>query len=185
MALGATIYKATLEISDLDRGWYGTRHLTIACHPSETESRMMVRVLAFALYASDKLEFGRGISADDDADLWETNEAGDIGRWIDVGTPDNKSLRRAAGKSDDVVVLAYDDAKVEPWWASNKGDFGKINKLTILRITDEEREALAGMCNRNMHLAATIQDGTVWMADDAQNLELHIGCLLRRGEPVC
>ena len=167
MALGATIYKATLEISDLDRGWYGTRHLTIACHPSETESRMMVRVLAFALYASDKLEFGRGISADDD-----------------VGTPDNKSLRRAAGKSDDVVVLAYDDAKVEPWWASNKGDFGKINKLTILRITDEEREALAGMCSRNMHLAATIQDGTVWMADDAQNLELHIGCLMRRGEPV-
>lgn len=184
MALGATIYKATLEISDLDRGWYGTRHLTIACHPSETESRMMVRVLAFALYASDKLEFGRGISADDDADLWETNEAGDIGRWIDVGTPDNKSLRRAAGKSDDVVVLAYDDAKVEPWWSSNKGDFGKINKLTILRITDEECEALAGMCNRNMHLAATIQDGTVWMADDAQNLELHIGCLMRRGEPV-
>lgn len=184
MALGATIYKATLEISDLDRGWYGTQHLTIACHPSETESRMMVRVLAFALYASDKLEFGRGISADDDADLWETNGAGDIGRWIDVGTPDNKSLRRAAGKSDDVVVLAYDDAKVEPWWASNKGDFGKINKLTILRITDEEREALAGMCNRNMHLAATIQDGTVWMADDAQNLELHIGCLMRRGEPV-
>ena len=184
MALGATIYKATLEISDLDRGWYGTRHLAIACHPSETESRMMVRVLAFALYASDKLEFGRGISADDDADLWETNEAGDIGRWIDVGTPDNKSLRRAAGKSDDVVVLAYDDAKVEPWWASNKGDFGKINKLTILRITDEEREALAGMCNRNMHLAATIQDGTVWMADDVQNLELHIGCLMRRGEPV-
>lgn len=184
MALGATIYKATLEISDLDRGWYGTPHLTIACHPSETESRMMVRVLAFALYASDKLEFGRGISADDDADLWETNEAGDIGRWIDVGTPDNKSLRRAAGKSDDVVVLAYDDAKVEPWWASNKGDFGKINKLTILRITDEEREALAGMCSRNMHLAATIQDGTVWMADDAQNLELHIGCLMRRGEPV-
>ena len=184
MALGATIYKATLEISDLDRGWYGTRHLTIACHPSETESRMMVRVLAFALYASDKLEFGRGISADDDADLWEMNEAGDIGRWMDVGTPDNKSLRRAAGKSDDVVVLAYDDAKVEPWWASNKGDFGKINKLTILRITDEEREALAGMCSRNMHLAATIQDGTVWMADDAQNLELHISCLMRRGEPV-
>ena len=101
-----------------------------------------------------------------------------------MGTPDNKSLRRAAGKSDDVVVLAYDDAKVEPWWASNKGDFGKINKLTILRITDEEREALAGMCNRNMHLAATIQDGTVWMADDVQNLELHIGCLMRRGEPV-
>ncbi len=82
------------------------------------------------------------------------------------------------------MVLAYDDAKVEPWWASNKGDFGKINKLTILRITDEEREALAGMCSRNMHLAATIQDGTVWMADDAQNLELHIGCLMRRGEPV-
>ncbi len=141
MALGATIYKATLEISDLDRGWYGTRHLTIACHPSETESRMMVRVLAFALYASDKLEFGRGISADDDADLWETNGAGDIGRWIDVGTPDNKSLRRAAGKSDDVVVLAYDDAKVEPWWASNKGISGRStsSRSSVSRTKNAKR----------------------------------------------
>lgn len=184
MALGATIYKATMEISDLDRGWYGTRNLTIACHPSETQARMMVRVLAFALYASDRLEFGRGISADDEADIWEMNDAGGIGRWIDVGTPDNKSLRKAAGKSDDVVVLAYDDAKVDAWWPANKGDFGKISKLTVLRLRDEEMAALEGMCARTMHLAATIQDGVVWIADDKQNLELHVETLMRRGEPV-
>ena len=102
MALGATIYKATLDISDLDRGWYGSRSLTVARHPSETEERMMVRILAFCLYADEKLEFGRGLSAEDEPDLWETNDAGDIGRWIDVGNPDNKALRRAAGRSDDV-----------------------------------------------------------------------------------
>ena len=184
MALGATIYKATLEISDLDRGWYGSRNLTIARHPSETEIRMMVRILAFCLYASERLEFGRGLSVDDEADLWERNDAGDIGRWIDVGTPDNKSLRRAAGKSDDVVVLAYDDAKINMWWPANKGDFGKIAKLTVREIGDEDAAALTGMCRRSMHLAVTIQDGVVWIADDVQNLELHVSWLLRRGEPV-
>lgn len=99
MALGATIYKATLDISDLDRGWYGSRSLTVARHPSETEERMMVRILAFCLYADEKLEFGRGVSAEDEPDLWETNDAGDIGRWIDVGNPDNKALRRAAAEA--------------------------------------------------------------------------------------
>ena len=158
MALGATIYKATLDISDLDRGWYGSRSLTVARHPSETEERMMVRILAFCLYADEKLEFGRGLSAEDEPDLWETNDAGDIGRWIDVGNPDNKALRRAAGRSDDVVVLAYDEAKTGPWWLSNKGDFGKIDKLTIRTISDEEVQKLTAMCTRSMHLAATVQD---------------------------
>lgn len=184
MALGATIYKATLEISDLDRGYYGSHNLTIARHPSETEKRMMIRVLAFALYGGENVEFGRGLSAEGEAALWETNDAGDIGRWIEVGNPDNKALRRAAGKSEDVVVLAYDEAKTAAWWASNKGDFGKIGKLTVRMVTDEDAEKLQSIAKRNMRLAATIQDGIVWLADDKVNLELSVKTLLQRGEQV-
>ena len=97
MALGATIYKATLDISDLDRGWYGSRSLTVARHPSETEERMMVRILAFCLYADEKLEFGRGVSAEDEPDLWESNDAGDIGRWIEGLKARGGQKRRCGG----------------------------------------------------------------------------------------
>lgn len=184
MALGATIYKAVLDVSDLDRGYYESRNLTIARHPSETEARMMLRVLAYALYAGEHVEFGRGISTEDEAALWEINEAGDIGRWIEIGVPDTKTVRKAAGKSDDVVVLAYDQARIEPWWASHKGDFSKIEKLTVRWISDEHLALVAAMSKRNMKLAATIQDGIVWLADDTQNIEIEIKTLMRRGEPV-
>ncbi len=184
MALGATIYKATLDVSDIDRGYYESRVLTVARHPSETESRMMLRILAYALYAGEHVEFGRGISTEDEAALWEINDAGDIGRWIEIGVPDTKTVRRAAGKSDDVVVLAYDEARIEPWWASHKGDFSKVSKLSVRWIADEDLAKLATMAKRNMKLAATIQDGIVWLADDTCNLEIEIRSLMRRGEPV-
>lgn len=184
MALGATIYKAVLDLSDLDDGYYGTRSLTIARHPSETEERMMVRLLAFCLYADETISFGRGLSAEGEPALFDLNEAGDIGRWIEVGCPDNKTLRRAAGKSDDVVVLAYDEARIGAWWQSNKGDFGKIDKLTVRMVKDADVERLTKLCARNMKLAATIQDGVVWIANDEVNEEIHIENLMTRGEPV-
>lgn len=184
MALGATIYKASIDVSDIDRGYYGERTLTIARHPSETESRMMVRILAYALYAGEKVEFGRGLSTEGEAALWEIDEAGDIGRWIEIGVPDVKTLRRAAGRSDDVVVLAYDEARYEPWWQSHKGDFSKIDKLTVRAFSDDSVAAITAMAARNMRLAATIQDGIVWLADDQRNIEIEIKTLMRRGEPV-
>lgn len=184
MALGATIYKASIDVSDIDRGYYGERTLTIARHPSETESRMMVRILAYALYAGEKVEFGRGLSTEGEAALWEIDEAGDIGRWIEIGVPDVKTLRRAAGRSDDVVVLAYDEARYDPWWQSHKGDFSKIDKLTVRAVSDDSVAAITAMAARNMRLAATIQDGIVWLADDQRNIEIEIRTLMRRGEPV-
>lgn len=184
MALGATIYKATIDVSDLDRGYYGSHQLTIARHPSETEERMMVRVLAYCLYAGERLEFGKGLSCENEPALMETNDAGDIGRWIDVGTPDNKTLRRAAGRSEDVVVLAYDEPKIDPWWAANKGDFGKIGKLTVRWLSDDDIRKLADMARRTMRLAVTIQDGIVWLANDEVNLEIEVKTLLTRGQQV-
>lgn len=184
MALGASIYKATLDISDIDRGYYEKRTLTVARHPSETEARMMLRILTYALYAGEKVQFGRGLSAEGEAALWEIDEAGDIGRWIELGVPDVKTVRRAAGRSADVVVMAYDEARITPWWASHKGDLSKIDKLSVRWISDESLQRLESLAARNMHLAATIQDGMVWLSDGAHHLEIEVQSLMRRGEPV-
>ena len=184
MALGATICKAFIDVSDIDRGYYDSRSLTVALHPSEMPARMMVRLLAWILFASERTEFGRGLSTEGEPAVLETNDAGDIARWIEVGCPDIKTIRKAAGRSEDVVVLAYDEARIEPWWQSRKGDMSKVDKLSVRWITDADLEKLAAMHGRNMKLAATVQDGIVWLADDAHNFEIEVKTLMRRGEPV-
>src|SRR4051812_23966911 len=106
MAQSSTTYKAELAISDMDRHYYGTHALTIARHPSETEERLMVRLLAFALFADERLQFGKG-SAEDEPDLWRKDLTGDILEWIDLGQPDEQRIRKACGRARQVIVINY------------------------------------------------------------------------------
>ncbi len=105
MATKATVYKAELEISDIDRGYYATHSLTLAQHPSENDRRLMARIIAFALYADERLEFGRGPSNEEDPDLWQRVYAGNIERWIELGQPEESAIRRACGRAEQVVIV--------------------------------------------------------------------------------
>ena len=116
MALKATIHKAELQLADLDRGHFGEYALTIARHPSETDERMMIRLLVFALNASPTLSFGRGLSTEDEADLQDCDATGSIERWIDVGLPDERAIRRACNRSRHVVILSYGGRAADIWW---------------------------------------------------------------------
>ena len=87
MAQKATIYKVELSVSDMDRHYYETHKLTVAKHPSETDERLMVRLIAFALNAREQLEFSRGLSTDDEPDLWEKSLSGEIDLWVTLGLP--------------------------------------------------------------------------------------------------
>jgi uncharacterized protein YaeQ len=107
MALKATIFKAELSVADIDRGVYRDHALTIARHPSETDERMMVRLLAFALHADERLEFGRGLSAEDEPDLSRRDLTGTLEQWIEVGLPDEREVRKACGRAREVFVYAY------------------------------------------------------------------------------
>ena len=177
MALGATVYKATIDISDLDRGYYGSHVLTVARHPSETEERLMLRVLAFCRHAGEHLEFGRGLSTEGEPALWEIDDTGAIVTWVEVGCPDVKQVRKAAGRSAHVLVVAYDDARIMPWWESSRGDFGKITKLSVISVSDVQVRALGDMASRNMKLAVTIQDGVIWVSNDRDSLQIDIHVL--------
>lgn len=179
MALGATVYRAHLDISDLDRHYYATHALTLARHPSETEERLMLRVLAFALNAGERLSFGRGLSTEGEPALWEIDDTGAVAHWIEVGWPDVKQTRKAAGRSGAVTILTYDEAKVGPWWSAQSGDFGKIAHLSVVCVDDETVTALAKLCSRNMQLGVTIQDGTLWVSDDEANVQVDFKWLKR------
>lgn len=173
MALKSTIFKAELHISDMDRNHYGSYNLTIARHPSETDERMMMRLLAFALLADERLSFCKGLSDEDEADLWQKDLTGAIELWVEVGLPDEKRLRRAAGRSGRVQVFSYGGQAAQIWWQQNQVAFARIPQLTVMSLPEEQSQALAALANRSMSLTCTIQEGQVWLNCGDQTLLLE------------
>lgn len=175
MALKSTVFKANVQISDLDRHYYAEHALTLARHPSETDERMMVRLLAFILNAQEGLEFGKGLSADDEPDLWQRDYTGAIGHWIEVGLPEERRLRRASGRADKVTLYAYGARAPEIWWQNNQRELNKLDKLSILRVGEEDSTALAALAERTMQLQATLQDGELWLSSgDGRSVNLRL-----------
>ncbi len=174
MALKATIFKVELKIANIDGNYYHDHALTIARHPSETDERMMVRLLAFALHADDALAFGKGLSADDEPDLWQKDLTGAIDLWIDVGLPDEKSVRKSCGRAKQVVIYAYGGRTADLWWEQSGGKLQRCENLTVQSLPGESSQALAKLAQRNMRLDCTIQEGQIWLAnqDDRVLVEL-------------
>lgn len=173
MALKSTVYKAALNIADMDRAYYAEHALTLARHPSETEERLMVRLLAFALNADERLEFGRGISTDDEPALWLKEYSGDIRLWIEVGLPDERDLRRACGRAARVTVYAYGGSKARMWWDANGEALQRNDNLEVLEIAPESSAALAALAQRTMKLQCTVQEGTAWVSDGAITVQVE------------
>ncbi len=173
MASNATIYKAAVQIADMDRAYYGDHTLTLARHPSETDERLMVRLLAFALHAHDDLSFGRGVGAEDEPALWQKDLTGAIDLWIEVGQPDEKTLRRACGKSSRVVVYAYGARSADAWWAKNRPLLDRLDNLTVALLPMDHVRTLAALARPSMRLQWTIQEGHLWIAGDRENVHLE------------
>ena len=173
MALKSTICKATLQVADMDRHYYAEHALTIARHPSETDERMMIRCLAFALNAADNLAFGKGLSDIDEPDLWRRDLTGSVEQWIEVGQPDEKRILRACGRADAVVVYAYSHG-APLWWRPIAGKLERARNLSLFTIAAPVTAALGKMAARLMDLQCTIHDGEIWMrsAGDAVQVEL-------------
>ena len=166
MALKSTIFKASLNVADIDRGHYQEHALTLARHPSETDERMMVRLLAFARHADEALAFGKGLSDDDEPDLWQKDLTGLIDLWIEAGQPDERRLRQACGRARQVVVYCYGHA-AEVWWNQQRAKLERLNNLVVIRLPEESTQSLANLAQRTMQLQCTIQDGQqMWSGGD-------------------
>jgi uncharacterized protein YaeQ len=170
MALKATIFKAELQVSDLDRNYFATHSLTIARHPSETDERMMVRLLAFALDAGDMLEFGKGLSSEDEPDLVQRDLTGAIQLWIEVGLPDEREVRKACGKASRVKVYTYGRGATI-WWNQNREALAKLRNVDIFHV--DETAELTRWAARSMEIGCTIQDGQVYLSRGEDSL-IHI-----------
>lgn len=172
MALKATVFKAELQVSDLDRHYYAGHALTLARHPSETDERMMVRLLAFALHADPALVFTRGLSSDDEPDLWRHAPDGTLAQWIEVGLPDARRLRRACGRAGQVRVLAYGGRAAELWWGRVGPTVAGLANLEVAHVPVTASQGLAGLVQRNMRLDCTIDGGSAWLGDGSASVEV-------------
>ena len=181
MALKSTIHKATLQIADIDHGYYADHTLTLARHPSETDERMMVRLLALALNAHELqdlcagdgiLAFGAGLSDPDDPDVWLKDYTGAVRLWIEVGQPEDRPLLKACQKADVVRVYAFHHA-AEVWWRGIEGKLSRLDKLQVFRVPTEASQQLAAMAERSMQLQATVQDGAVTISSSAGSVHIE------------
>lgn len=159
MALSATVFKAELSIADMDKHYYATHNLTVAQHPSENDARMMLRILAYGLYARENLGFGKGVSTDDEPDLWAKSLSDEVQLWIDLGHLDEKRLRKCCGRADEVVMLTYAGSSSEIWWKQNKSTYARFKNLTVLNISEAAVEQMSELAARTMQLQLTVQDG--------------------------
>jgi len=181
MALKSTVFKANLQIADIDHSYYADHALTLARHPSETDERMMIRLAALAREAhalqtecggDGTLAFGAGLSNPDEPDVWLRDYTGRTRLWVEVGQPEDKPLAKAASRSDRVVVYAFNHA-AEVWWRGIENKLTRQDKLEVWRVPTETSLALAGLAQRSMQLQATIQDGLLMLSGGSDTVEVE------------
>lgn len=173
MAIKATVFKVNLQIADMQRHYYAEHALTISRHPSETDERMMVRLLAFAMHGHEHLEFGQGMTDDESADIWQKDLTGVIELWIDVGLPDEKLIRKACGRANQVIVYCYGGRSAQMWFDQNSSQFERQKNLTIISIPQDSTRAIAALAQKNMQLQCNIQEGQVWLMDDKETVVIE------------
>lgn len=169
MALKATIYKANIELADMDRNYYDSLHLTIAQHPSETPQRLMVRILAFILNAHEDLQFGKGVSDENEAAIWQKNYSDEIELWIELGQLDEKRLKKASNQAKLVKLYSYGSSAMT-WWNQTESALKKFDRLSVELFEQETCDALVKLLSRNMEFQCSIQDGQLWLTAGDETL---------------
>ncbi|PZX09937.1 uncharacterized protein YaeQ [Palleronia aestuarii] len=166
MAQNATIHKIELSVSDMDRNYFETHKLTVAKHPSETDERLMVRLIAFALNAHEYLEMTKGLSTDDEPDIWQKSLSGEIDVWVALGLPSEKIIRQSCSKAGKVIVYAFGGRVAEIWWDKVKNGTTRFENLQVNTFSEGDTAALSQLAQRAMKLQVHVQDGDVMVSID-------------------
>jgi len=173
MALPSKVYKASIQLSDVDRGVYETLLATAAQHPSETEERLIARLLAFAIFHEPELTFTKGISATDEPDLWAKRADDRVRLWVEVGLPEAERIIKASRHSEQVALLAC--GRTLPIWDHQQ--LPKLEKLANLTVISLDHALIAGLATRlerSITWSITITEGTLYLTIGEETLESAI-----------
>ncbi|ANN67435.1 YaeQ family protein [Bordetella bronchialis] len=172
MALRATIYKADLNVADNDRRYYGSHAITVARHPSETDERMMVRILAYALNADEALAFTKGLSETDEPDVWRKDLTGAIDLWVEVGQPDERRILKACGRAGQVLIYCYGGHASRIWWDGVRDRVARARNLKVINLPAQDTQALGALAERTMSLDVNVQDGEAYITAEGGSVAI-------------
>lgn len=177
MAQKATIYKATISLSDMDRHYYDTLNITIAQHPSETDRRMMVRILAYILNAAQDLQFCKGLSDDDEPEIWLKDYSEQIHLWIELGQIDEKRIKKGCTRAKEMRLYSY-GAVADVWWKKIQNKLSSFSNLTVYKIDEQTCDQLTSLVDRTMDLQCSIDSGQIWLGDHDTTVQIDLETLL-------
>lgn len=173
MALPATIYRANIQLADVDRSVYDTLQTTVARHPSETGERMVARLLAYALFYEPELAFTKGVSAGDEPDLWSRGADGRIRLWIEVGLPDAERLVKASRHAERTVLIAA--GKSLPSWEQQQlPKLLNVANLTVISFEQAFITGLTATLERAINWTVTMTEGSLYVTVAGETLETTI-----------
>ncbi len=171
MGSKVNISRLELNVSDIDRNYYQEHKFTMAHQPSETETYIIARILAFALNANDRLLFTKGNDRNHEPDIWQKDLIGDIELWIEIGEPLEKRVRKACACSKDVIIYTYNGPLSDTWWKQKSSKFKQLKNLSVINLPAQILEDLVTMINRTMELQFTINDRHVWISNKDRIVE--------------
>ena len=174
MAISATIYKCSISIADMQRHYYQQHELTVAQHPSENDFRFIIRLIAFSLNACADLSFTKGLSTDDEPELWEKSLSDEILLWVDFGQVDEKRIRKACGRAKQVKVYTYNDRKSVEWWKQNEQKLSRYKNLSVFHLQADSAENLV---NRKMQLQCNIDEDGILLFDEDLSIDVKLKTL--------
>jgi len=177
MAQPATIYRVNIHLSNIDRGLYESLQCTVARHPSETEERLLARILAYALYYDPELTFTKGVGAGDEPDLWIKGPDGRVRQWIEVGLPDAERLIKASRHSEQVVLCAYGTAR-SVWEKQQLSKLTGISNLTVISLDQAFLGQLSKRLQRVITWSLTVTEGSLYLAVDGETIESTLSHLM-------
>lgn len=170
MALKATVYKAHLSLSNLNIHHYQDYSLTLAKHPSETDLRFMIRLLAFSMLAHEELQFTKGLSDVDEPDMWKINYDGSIEHWIELGLPDERRIRQICGKSKRVSVFTYHGNQATQWFEAIENKLDRFDHLNIIHFLIDRPDEIEAFTSKGMNLSLTIEDDEIWLSTETDRI---------------
>ncbi len=163
MALPSTIYRVTLQVSDVDRGVYETIQTTAAQHPSETGERLVARLLALAIFHEPELAFTKGLCAAAEPDIWVVGPDGRTQLWVEVGLPDADRIIKASRHAERVALLTCGKALAN-WDQQHLPKLEKIANLTVASVEQGFISAIVSRLERVIGWSITITEGTLYLA---------------------
>lgn len=170
MALPSTIYRVNIQLSDVDRGVYDSLQATVARHPSETEERLVARLLAYALFFEPELAFTKGVGAGDEPDLWLKGGDDRVLLWVEVGLPEPERLIKASRHAERVAAIVCGRA-LPAWEQQHLKKLDGVSNLTVLRFDQPFINNLASRLDRSITWSVTVNDGNLYINVGADSFE--------------